>query len=37
MMEAGATFEGTFDGAGSFTYECTLHPGLVGRVTVTAN
>jgi plastocyanin len=37
LIEAGATFERTFDAAGSFTYECTLHPGMVGRVTVTTN
>jgi plastocyanin len=37
LMEAGTTFERTFDETGSFTYECTLHPGMVGRVTVTTN
>jgi plastocyanin len=24
----------TFASAGSFTYHCTLHPGMVGTVTV---
>jgi len=29
------TFETTFEEAGSFTYNCTLHPGMDGTVTVT--
>jgi plastocyanin len=37
MIESAVTFERTFDVPGSFAYECTLHPGMVGRVTVTAN
>jgi plastocyanin len=37
LMEAGTTFQRTFDEAGSFRYECTLHPGMVGRVTVTTD
>ena len=31
----GGTYERTFDAAGTFDYECTIHPGMVGRVTVT--
>ena len=31
----GGTWERTFDEAGAFDYECTIHPGMVGRVTVT--
>jgi plastocyanin len=31
----GGTWERNFDEAGTFDYECTIHPGMVGRVTVT--
>jgi plastocyanin len=34
MMDGGATYSWTFDTAGQFDYECTIHPGMVGRVTV---
>jgi plastocyanin len=34
IIEAGATYETTFAEAGVFDYECTLHPGMVARVTV---
>ena len=30
----GASFSRTFASAGSFTYHCTIHPGMVGTVTV---
>ena len=30
----GASFSRTFTAAGSFPYRCTLHPGMVGTVTV---
>jgi plastocyanin len=30
----GATFTRTFTSAGSFTYRCTIHPGMVGTITV---
>lgn len=30
----GGTFTRTFTSAGSFTYRCTIHPGMVGTVTV---
>src|SRR5262245_45402399 len=30
----GRTFSGTFWTAGSFAYKCTLHPGMVGTITV---
>jgi plastocyanin len=33
-MAAGATFSRTFSAAGTFTYHCTIHPGMVGTVTV---
>jgi plastocyanin len=33
-MEPGATFEHTFDEAGTFDYVCTVHPGMEGSVTV---
>jgi plastocyanin len=35
VLDGGATYEQTFDEAGTFDYECTIHPGMVGRVTVT--
>jgi len=30
----GASFSMTFATAGTFTYHCTIHPGMVGTVTV---
>ena len=30
----GASFSKTFTSAGSFPYHCTIHPGMVGTVTV---
>jgi len=30
----GGRFSTTFSSAGSFTYHCTIHPGMVGTVTV---
>lgn len=30
----GAAFSTTFQNAGSFPYHCTIHPGMVGMVTV---
>lgn len=30
----GASFSQTFNSAGTFTYHCTIHPGMVGTVTV---
>ncbi|HEX5013336.1 MAG TPA: cupredoxin domain-containing protein [Candidatus Limnocylindrales bacterium] len=30
----GATFQRVFDDPGTFDYECTIHPGMIGRVTV---
>ena len=32
-MKSG-TFEHTFESAGEFTYQCTLHPGMNGTITV---
>jgi plastocyanin len=34
-LDSGGTYQRTFDEAGTFDYECTIHPGMVGRVTVT--
>ena len=31
----GATFQRVFNDPGTFDYECTIHPGMIGRVTVT--
>lgn len=31
------TFERTFSTAGSFAYQCTIHPGMTGSVNVTAS
>jgi plastocyanin len=31
------TFERTFSTAGTFNYQCTLHPGMTGSVAVTAS
>lgn len=33
---AGGTFTHTFANVGSFTYHCSIHPEMTGRVTVTA-
>lgn len=33
-MAPGATFSRTFSAAGTFTYHCAIHPGMVGTVTV---
>ena len=33
-MAPGATFEHTFDEAGTFDYVCTVHPGMEGSVVV---
>ena len=33
-MDNGATFEHTFDAAGTFDYVCTVHPGMEGSVQV---
>ena len=33
-MAPGATFSMTFASAGSFPYHCSIHPGMVGTVTV---
>lgn len=33
-MAPGATFEQTFDEAGTFDYVCTVHPGMEGSVVV---
>ena len=34
-LGAGGTWERALEEAGTFDYECTIHPGMVGRVTVT--
>lgn len=34
IIQPGGSFSRTFPSAGSFTYLCTLHPGMVGTVTV---
>jgi plastocyanin len=33
-IAAGAQFSHTFQTAGTFTYHCTIHPGMIGTVTV---
>ena len=33
-LAAGAQFSRVFSTAGTFTYHCTIHPGMVGTVTV---
>jgi plastocyanin len=33
-LSPGESFERTFPQAGSFSYSCTLHPGMTGTVTV---
>jgi plastocyanin len=35
IVAPGATWENTFDTAGEFDYYCSLHPFMVGKVTVT--
>ena len=34
-VPAGGRFSFTFQNAGTFTYHCTIHPGMIGTVTVT--
>ena len=34
LMAAGASFSQTFDTAGTFAYHCTIHPEMIGTVTV---
>ncbi|GAC1378060.1 MAG: hypothetical protein NVSMB4_07670 [Acidimicrobiales bacterium] len=34
VMQQGDTFSGTFPSAGTFTYHCTFHPGMDGKVVV---
>jgi plastocyanin len=34
LIAKGETYRATFDQPGTFDYVCTLHPGMVGRVTV---
>ncbi|GAC1537367.1 MAG: cupredoxin family copper-binding protein [Acidimicrobiales bacterium] len=34
VMQQGDTFSGTFATAGTFTYHCTFHPGMDGKVVV---
>ena len=36
MLQFGGTYQRVFDTPGTYDYECTIHPGMVGRVTVTA-
>jgi plastocyanin len=33
-MAPGANFSTTFPSAGTFQYHCTIHPGMVGTITV---
>ena len=33
-MAPGQTFSQTFSNAGTFTYHCGIHPGMVGTITV---
>ena len=33
-LASGATYSRAFPTAGTFTYQCTLHPGMTGTVTV---
>src|SRR4029078_854887 len=33
-IAAGASFSRTFPSAGSFSYHCTIHPNMIGTVTV---
>jgi plastocyanin len=34
MMATGKTFEHTFTTVGEYTYFCTIHPDMVGKVNV---
>ncbi|MDO8640584.1 MAG: plastocyanin/azurin family copper-binding protein, partial [Nitrosarchaeum sp.] len=34
LIMAGASFENTFDAAGSYDYFCMVHPWMVGNVQV---
>jgi plastocyanin len=34
VMSEGAFFQHTFDDIGNFTYYCTMHPGMMGKVSV---
>jgi plastocyanin len=34
VMSVGAFFQHTFDDAGEFDYYCTIHPGMMGKVSV---
>ena len=34
LVRAGGQFSFTFQSAGTFSYHCTIHPGMVGVVTV---
>ena len=34
IIRSRGTFSVTFDTAGTFPYHCSIHPGMVGRVTV---
>jgi len=36
VLEFGGTYQRAFDAPGTYDYECTIHPGMVGRVTVVA-
>lgn len=33
-LQPGASFSRRFDSAGTFPYECTLHPGMTGTIVV---
>jgi plastocyanin len=35
VLSFGGTFQRVFNDPGTFDYECTIHRGMVGRVTVT--
>jgi plastocyanin len=35
-LNFGATFQRVFNDPGTYDYVCTIHPGMVGRVTVTS-
>jgi plastocyanin len=34
LLEPGSTWEVKFTQAGTYDYKCTLHPGMMGTVTV---
>jgi plastocyanin len=36
-MAGGATYSKMFSTVGTFPYHCTIHPGMTGKITVTAN